>query len=336
MFRRNKMNRPYTGYDKTASGKRAGFEKLVDLLEVHFGLWNNGTFGVRNKRGKSTPSVHATGRAGDLSWRGAPYRGSGNYHDAVRMMDFLAEYADVLDIEAIYDYYPQPWGRGWQCDRNAWRVYDNKAFSGAPGGDWVHVEIGNKYADNPNYYEQIFEDILGKAPVVVKSAVKTESAPAGKSPWLQVGSRGDQVKKVQEVVGAEPVDGVFGPKTEAAVKAWQADNDLHVDGIVGPSTWKQMNSSPTPAPAPAATPAPAPQAPQTAPVAPQSHPYPGEVIKFRSDNKEAVKLVQAKVGTKVDGDFGPATRQKVRDWQSANGLRADGLVGPKTWKAMFG
>ena len=44
------MSRPYTGYDKTADGKRPGFEMLIDLLEAHFGLWNNGTFAVRNNQ----------------------------------------------------------------------------------------------------------------------------------------------------------------------------------------------------------------------------------------------------------------------------------------------
>ena len=325
------MNRPYTGYDKTASGKRAGFEMLIDLLEAHFGLWNNGTFGVRNKRGKSTPSVHATGRAGDLSWRGAPYRGTGNYDDACKMMDWVVENADVLGVEAVFDYYPRPWGRGWMCDRNAWRVYDKKAFSGAPGGDWVHIEISNEHADDPDYYKEVFEELLGEAPVAsTKPAAKTQSAPSGKSPWFQRGSRGDGVKEVQRIVGAQPVDGDFGPKTEAAVKAWQAEHDQHVDGIWGPGSDKHAKACDCKAdePAPAPAPAPAPQ--------PSGRAYPGESIKLGSKNSEAVKAVQAKVGAIVDGQFGRQTKDKVRDWQTANGLHVDGIVGPKTWKAMFG
>jgi len=332
------MNRPYTGWDKTASGKRAGFEMLMDLLEAHFGLWNNGTFAVRNKRGKSSPSVHATGRAGDLSWRGAPYRGTGNYQDAVRMMDFLADNADVLDVEAIFDYYPRPYGRGWKCDRSAWQVYDRRAFSGAPGGDWVHVEIGNKYADNPNYYEQIFEDLLGKAPLPAsRPVVKTSTPPAGKSPWFQRGSKGEGVKEVQRIVGAEPVDGDFGSKTEAAVKAWQAEHDQHVDGIWGPGSDKHSKNCDCKVDAPA--PAPAPQAPQKAPEASQSvsMAYPGPpMVKVGSNETEAVKAIQAKVGAKVDGNYGPQTRQFVRNWQAQNSCRPDGIVGPVTWKAMFG
>jgi len=236
--------RRYTGYDKTAKRKRAGLEKLVDLLEAEFGLWNNGTYGVRAKRGKSSSnlSVHSTGRASDISWRGAPYKGSGKYEDACRMMDFLVENADVLEIEAVFDYYPKPHGRGWMCDRDAWRVYDRKAFSGSPGGDWVHIEISNKYADDPDYYEQKMAELLGGKKPARKPAAKKAAAPAYPGKSLRKGSKGDDVKLVQEKVGAY-VDGDFGTKTEKSVKAWQADNTACCgpsDGIVGPKTWGCM------------------------------------------------------------------------------------------------
>ena len=52
--------RDYTGFDRVAGGKRAGLEKLVDLLEREFGLWNNGTWVVRRMRNKVKMSVHST------------------------------------------------------------------------------------------------------------------------------------------------------------------------------------------------------------------------------------------------------------------------------------
>jgi len=56
---------------------------------------------------------------------------------------------------------------------------------------------------------------------------------------LKVGSEGADVKKLQEKLGVEAI-GKFGPKTEAAVKAWQKANGLKDDGIVGDGTWGKL------------------------------------------------------------------------------------------------
>jgi putative chitinase len=53
---------------------------------------------------------------------------------------------------------------------------------------------------------------------------------------LKLGSEGENVKKLQIKLGVDPI-GKFGPKTDAAVKAFQSSNGLKVDGIVGPTTW---------------------------------------------------------------------------------------------------
>jgi N-acetyl-anhydromuramyl-L-alanine amidase AmpD len=62
---------------------------------------------------------------------------------------------------------------------------------------------------------------------------------------LKVGSRGEEVKKLQENLNrlgfnCGAADGIFGPKTEAAVKAFQKANGLAVDGIVGPATQAKL------------------------------------------------------------------------------------------------
>ena len=67
---------------------------------------------------------------------------------------------------------------------------------------------------------------------------------------LKNGSKGEEVKKLQQKLEVEPT-GNFGPKTEAAVKAWQKANGLKDDGIVGDGTWGKMFGSVAPA-APAA------------------------------------------------------------------------------------
>lgn len=56
---------------------------------------------------------------------------------------------------------------------------------------------------------------------------------------LKLGSEGEEVKKLQIKLGVDPI-GKFGPKTDAAVKAWQAANGLAADGVVGPATWAKL------------------------------------------------------------------------------------------------
>ena len=51
---------------------------------------------------------------------------------------------------------------------------------------------------------------------------------------------------------------------------------------------------------------------------------------------EDVKKLQTKLGTTADGSFGPNTEKLVKEWQAANGLTADGIVGSGTWGKMFG
>ena len=64
---------------------------------------------------------------------------------------------------------------------------------------------------------------------------------------LKRGSKGDQVKQVQILLGID-ADGIFGRKTEAAVKAFQAANGLKVDGIVGKQTWAALLGETQPEP----------------------------------------------------------------------------------------
>lgn len=65
--------------------------------------------------------------------------------------------------------------------------------------------------------------------------------PATGTGILRNGSRGDDVQRVQESLKTAgyapgPLDGIFGPKTELAVRTFQEDNGLRVDGLVGSNT----------------------------------------------------------------------------------------------------
>ena len=68
---------------------------------------------------------------------------------------------------------------------------------------------------------------------------------------------------------------------------------------------------------------------------PESEEYDMPQIQRGSKGK-AVKILQIILGDlEVDGSFGPATQAATLDFQRKHGLTADGIVGPKTWRALF-
>ena len=88
------------------------------------------------------------------------------------------------------------------------------------------------------------------APTVTPGQTVLTSAPSSAAPapsavalpTLRRGSKGDDVRTVQRALGfsGADVDGDFGPKTEAAVRAFQASEGLGVDGVVGKNTWAAL------------------------------------------------------------------------------------------------
>lgn len=141
------------------------------------------------------------------------------------------------------------------------------------------------------------------------------------SPWpvIKSGSNGHPIKTLQYLLRARGhsvvVDGVFGPKSRAAVKAFQASHGLAADGIVGPMTWAAL------------------------------------VVQVKKGSQgDAVRGVQEEFqfrnlsgdpgnGPQVDGIFGPKTEAAVRGFQQALSLdipsvEVDGIVGPVTWQAL--
>ncbi|MCH5586325.1 N-acetylmuramoyl-L-alanine amidase [Shimazuella sp. AN120528] len=66
------------------------------------------------------------------------------------------------------------------------------------------------------------------------------SIPSYPGTLLKRGSKGENVKLVQRKLGGLIVDGIFGIKTETAVKKFQKAKRLVVDGIVGPTTWSNL------------------------------------------------------------------------------------------------
>ena len=76
----------------------------------------------------------------------------------------------------------------------------------------------------------------------INSEYQAAKKGTGAYPILKLGSTGAWVKALQRKLGVA-VDGVYGPKTQAAVKKVQKAHNLVVDGIAGPNTLKALGVS---------------------------------------------------------------------------------------------
>lgn len=136
-------------------------------------------------------------------------------------------------------------------------------------------------------------------------------------PTIGPGATGEPVRRAQRALRRTPdlglvVDGIFGSKTEAAVKTFQRGKGLTVDGIVGPRTWAAL--------------------PDGGPMPTLQQGSTGDVVRSLQQvltNGAAGEWNTTPQG--VDGDFGPHTRSSVEAFQRWGHVTADGIVGDETW-----
>ncbi len=144
-------------------------------------------------------------------------------------------------------------------------------------------------------------------------------------PLLRSGSTGAQVEQLQNRLTelgyySGAVDGKFGQGTENAVRLFQQQHGLGVDGKVGPATSallygadaKPFAATPTPAQATASP----------------------EAASLNHQVQSRLKELGYYTG-EVDGLFGPATATAVRLFQQQHGLAVDGQAGPDTQSVLF-
>ncbi|MEA5512831.1 peptidoglycan-binding domain-containing protein [Nodularia sp. UHCC 0506] len=87
------------------------------------------------------------------------------------------------------------------------------------------------------------------APVTINHSIKIAARSPRFSgpplPILRFGNSGTSVRILQRLLVANGyairVDGAFGPLTETAVKAFQNQRSIGVDGVVGPVTWQHLS-----------------------------------------------------------------------------------------------
>jgi peptidoglycan hydrolase-like protein with peptidoglycan-binding domain len=155
-------------------------------------------------------------------------------------------------------------------------------------------------------------------------AVAAEVQPSARAPLAKGAGydRSHGSKRVQllqrrlrlagEIPG--PVDGLFGPRTEAAVIRYQQRAGLAVDGLVGPKTWSALRRS------------------ANALRLGEGYERARGSTRVRRLQR-SLRLVGAQPGP-IDGRFGPITQAAVIRFQSRNGLAADGIAGTLTLAAL--
>lgn len=145
------------------------------------------------------------------------------------------------------------------------------------------------------------------------------------SPWpkVQIDAYSRGVAAILKHIG-QPVDFCAGHKEYAQPAGRKSDPDFDMTTF-RTSVAAVMNGT---APAPVLVPAAEPPAQPGGPA--------GRPTLRRGSTGALVREVQTKVGGGLDGNFGASTEAAVRDFQRAQGLVPDGIVGPTTWKALDG
>lgn len=158
------------------------------------------------------------------------------------------------------------------------------------------------------------------AAVVAVAMLPVAGAQAAGAESLKYGMRGTAVKTLQTNLAKRGYlkstpDGKFGPRTKAAVKLFQKQAGLKVDGVAGATTQGKLYGL-------------------------AGNGKTNLTLKYGGKGSQ-VKIMQQKLNelgflkTKADGRFGPNTKAAVKLFQSRAGLKVDGIAGPMTLLRLY-
>lgn len=173
---------------------------------------DTGGFSCRRITGGTGHSLHSFGIALDINWNTNPYRA-----DNVLVTDMdRAMVDDILRMRTVSGAHVWRWGGDFRSVKDA-----------------MHFEIAcmpDDLASGVEWETVRQPELPGAAP--------------HRWPLVQRGDRGPAVEELHRLLEiAAPGDsgfGTFGPKTDAAVRDYQARHGLQVDGRVGRQTWTAL------------------------------------------------------------------------------------------------
>jgi hypothetical protein len=190
-------------------------QALGRVLEAHdytVRAGDTGAFSCREITGGQGHSLHAFGIAVDINWNTNPYRA-----DNVLVTDMpRVMVRNILRIRTRNGLQVWGWGGNYRRVKDAMHFEVVCAPADLEAGiDWTTVNQPTLRPATPHRW-----------------------------PLVQRGDRGPAVEALHRLLGiasaGDPGFGSFGPKTEAAVRTYQQQHGLDVDGRVGRQTWTAL------------------------------------------------------------------------------------------------
>ena len=180
------------------------------------------------------------------------------------------------------------------------------AFTNMVGHQYTSVARISGITENTVDMNEFYDGILRTNPVnMATSSTSTVSSTVSPHDYLGTEHKRKFLQYCLNVFGYNlKVDGIIGPLSEGAIRDYQRNHGLVVDGLVGKNTWSSIKANmPT---------------------------------CRRGSKGNAVKCIQYLLGCDKDGDFGPNTEKAVMAFQSQSKIGVDGIVGQDTWGRLFG
>lgn len=262
---------------------------------------------VTNARGTSYSSMHQWGVAFDF-FLNMDIDGDGAvsddaFNNSTRMFNKVGAIGVSLGLE---------WGGNWKS------IVDTPHFQ-LPDWGSTASKLKSTYG-TPDEFKKTWGNVPTPAPVVPKPTPTPAPAPVTTSllvakGTVKKGSKGTNVALLQFnlncVINAGlTVDGIAGSATDKAIRTFQKNYGLSVDGIYGANSHAKMMKL-------------------------KGSMVANATIKKGSKGTNVKVLQNAlnfviNAGLKVDGDAGSATANAIKTFQNKYGLSADGIYGAKS------
>lgn len=186
------------------------------FLAHRYIIQSAGCYNCRAITGGTSNSSHSWGISLDVNEGRNPYR-----HDRLVTDMSLRMIEDIYTITNINGTQVFRWGGDW----------DGRPEVPNSNYDAMHFEI----IATPEELGQGFEH---------ERVVVTGNSSILSLPVIRLGARGPLVVQLQDLLRLKRTtgNGTFGPRTEAAIRQFQADHGLTVDGIAGHGTWTALVS----------------------------------------------------------------------------------------------